>query len=84
MSVKKNVTWGITSLSNSQILQTNFVIVNIVESKENYWMGVLVNERVKSKRLYGLVIKSVLILVMQLGYLMYFNSSQAISKFLGS
>ena len=84
MSVKKNVTWGITSLSNSQILQTNFIIVNIVESKENYWMGVLENERVKSKRLYGLVIKSVLILVMQLGYLMYFNSSQAISKFLGS
>ena len=84
MSIKKNVTWGITSLSNSQILQTNFVIVNIVESKENYWMGVLENERVKSKKLYGLVIKSVLILVMQLGYLMYFNSSQAISKFLGS
>ena len=47
-------------------------------------MGVLANERVKSKRLYGLVIKSVLLLVMQLGYLMYFNSSQAISKFLGS
>ena len=47
-------------------------------------MGVLENERVKSKRLYGLVIKSVLILVMQLGYLMYFNSSHAISKFLGS
>ena len=43
-------------------------------------MGVLENERVKSKKLYGLVIKSVLILVMQLGYLMYFNSSQAISK----
>ena len=43
-------------------------------------MGVLENERVKSKKLYGLVIKSVLILVMQLGYLMY----QAISKFLGS
>ena len=47
-------------------------------------MGVLENERVKSKKLYGLVIKSVLILVMQLAYLMYFNSSQAISKFLGS